>query len=122
MNSDELRDRTKRFAYRVIRLYRTLPSAGEGDIIGKQLLRSATSVAANYCAATRGRSRSEFISKLGIVVEESDETLFWLECLSDNAIVKGELLVPLIKEADELVAIFASARKTARASAAKRQN
>lgn len=112
MNRNEPRDRTKKFAYRIIRLYRTLPNTAEAQIIGKQVLRSATSVAANYRAANRARSRSEFIAKLGIVVEEADETLFWLECISDNAIVNANLMAPLIKEADELVAIFAAARKT----------
>lgn len=76
MTTEELKDRTKSFAYRVIRLYRTLPKTAEADVVGKQVLRSATSVAANYRAATRARSRVEFIAKLGVVVEEIDETLF----------------------------------------------
>lgn len=114
MNAEELRERTKRFAYRVIRLYRALPNTGEAQVIGKQLLRSATSVAANYRAANRARSRPEFIAKLGIVLEEADEALFWLECIADNSIVKRNRMDGLVKEADELVAIFAAARKSSR--------
>ncbi len=114
MTTEELKDRTKSFAYRVIRLYRTLPKTAEADVVGKQVLRSATSVAANYRAATRARSRVEFIAKLGVVVEEIDETLFWLECISDNTIVNPVLMAPMIKEANELVAIFVSARKSSR--------
>ncbi len=83
-------------------------------MIGNQLLRSATSVAANYRAATRARSRAEFISKLGIVVEEIDESQFWLECLIDNSIVHPERMGDLVNESNELVAIFTAARKTAR--------
>jgi four helix bundle protein len=85
---EELRDRTKRFVYRIIRLFRSLPRSAEAQIMGKQLLRCGTSVAANYRAANRARSQAEFVSKIGIVVEEADEAVFCLECLSDNAIVK----------------------------------
>jgi four helix bundle protein len=92
MSPEELRNRTKNFAYRIIRLYRTLPKTAEAEVIGKQILRSATSVAANYRAATRARSRAEFIAKLGLVVEEADETLFWLECIADNAVLKQSLM------------------------------
>lgn len=91
-----------------------MPKTAEADVVGKQVLRSATSVAANYRAATRARSRVEFIAKLGVVVEEIDETLFWLECISDNTIVNPALMAPMIKEANELVAIFVSARKSSR--------
>ncbi len=83
-------------------------------MIGKQLLRCGTSVAANYRAATRGRSRPEFAAKLGIVVEEIDESLFWLECIADNAIVPAKRISELIKEANELTAIFTIAQKPAR--------
>jgi four helix bundle protein len=114
MQTSELKDRTKQFAYRVIKLNRSLPRTMECEVIGKQVLRSATSVAANYRAAQRARSRAEFASKLGVVVEEIDETLFWLECISDNSIFPKEKMGELIKEANELVAIFAAARKSAR--------
>lgn len=110
----ELRDRTKNFALRVMRLYRALPNAAEIQVIGKQLLRSGTSVAANHRSALRGRSRSEFIAKIGIVREEADESLFWLELLRDSGFVKPELLNPLFEEAKELTAIFTTAYETAK--------
>ncbi len=115
MNSpqEQLRSRTKQFAYRVIRLFRSLPRSVEAQIVGKQLLRAGTSAAANYRAAGRARSKAEFAAKIGVVLEEADESAFWLECLADNAIVKPELLRDLIKEANELVAIFASSHQTA---------
>ena len=116
MEPTDLRLRTKQFAYRIIKLNRSLPRTVEAEVIGRQLLRSATSVAANYRAAKRARSRSEFISKLGIVVEEIDESLFWLECVSDNSILPANRMVDLIKEANELVAIFTAGRKNARAA------
>jgi four helix bundle protein len=84
---EQLRDRTKKFANRVIRLFRALPSKPEAQVIGRQLLRAGTSVGANFGAACRGRSRADFISKLGIVVEEADETIYWLELLAENGIV-----------------------------------
>ena len=79
---EELRQRTKRFAIRIVRLYRSLPMKGDAQVIGKQLLRSGTSIGANYRAACRGCSRAEFISNLGTVVEEADETMYWLKLLS----------------------------------------
>src|SRR5512140_3601287 len=116
MHNSELKERTKQFSYRIIRLYRSLPRTGEADVVGKQLLRSATSVAANYRAANRARSRNEFASKLGVVVEEADETLFWLECIRDNSILPAARMEDLIKEANELVAIFTAGRRSAKAS------
>jgi four helix bundle protein len=109
---EELRARTKRFALRIIRLFQRLPRSPEAQILGKQLLRSGTSVGANYRAAGRARSKAEFSSKIGIVVEEADETVFWLECQVETGIIKEELLQDLLKEANELVAIlsFASYR------------
>jgi four helix bundle protein len=80
------------------------------------VLRSATAVAANYRAAGRARSRAEFIAKIGVVLEEADESVFWLECLSDNQIVAPDRLTDLIAEANELVAIFVSSRKTAKSN------
>ena len=111
---EELRKRTKLFALRIIRLFRRLPKSTEAQVLGKQALRSGTSVGANYRAAGRARSKAEFISKIGIVVEEADETVFWLECLVESGIVKKELLQDLLAEANGLVAIFAGSQRTAR--------
>jgi len=111
---EELRDRTKRFALRIIRLFRHLPRSTEAQVLGKQLLRSGTFVGANYRASGRARSRAEFISKMSIVVEEADETVFWIECLIESGIVKPDLLRDLLAEANELLAIFAASQRTAR--------
>ncbi|RMH34899.1 MAG: four helix bundle protein [Gammaproteobacteria bacterium] len=113
MNKDALQARTKRFALESIRLVDTLPKSKTADVLGRQLLRSATSVAANYRAACRGRSKAEFIAKLGIVVEEADESMFWLELMADAGLAESSRLQPLIREADELTAIFVASRKTA---------
>jgi four helix bundle protein len=113
---EELRKRTKRFALRIIRLFQHLPHTTEAQVLGKQLLRAGTSVGANYRAAGRARSKAEFISKIGVVVEEADETVFWLECLIESGIVKAELLRELLAEANELIAIFAASQRTARHS------
>jgi four helix bundle protein len=91
-----------------------LPRNTEAQVLGKQLLRSGTSIGANYRAAGRARSKAEFISKMGIVVEEADETVFWIECLIESGIVKPVLLTEILKEANELIAIFAASRRTAR--------
>src|SRR5277367_1317676 len=107
-DSEALQLRTKNFALRVIRLYRSLPRTREARILGTQLLRSSTSIGANYRAACRGRSRAEFASKLGIVLEEADETAFWLELFQEGKIFPAEKLHHLIREANELVAIFVS--------------
>jgi|SRR5579864_267798 len=103
---DDLKTRTKAFALRVVRLYKALPHREEARVIGRQLLRSGTSVGANYRAACRGRSRAEFVAKLGVVLEEADETVFWLELLQESDIVGAQRLAPLIQEAHELTAIF----------------
>ena len=95
-------------------MVRSLPKSSEAQVLGKQLLRSGTSVGANYRAAGRARSKAEFISKIGIVVEEADETVFWLELLIESGIVKEGLLSELLTEANELVAIFAASQRTAR--------
>ena len=113
---EQLRDRTKQFAFRVIRLFKSLPRSTEAAVIGKQLLRSGTSVAANYRAVNRARSRAEFIAKIGVVLEEADETVFWLEALAEAGTVKLPLLQPLLEEANELVAIFAASQRTARSN------
>jgi four helix bundle protein len=111
---EELRGRTKKFALRILRLFRALPRTAEAQVLGKQLLRSGTSVGANYRAAGRSRSKAEFIAKIGIVLEEADETVFWLELLRDGGIMDAKLLESLISEANELAAIFAAAQRTAR--------
>src|SRR3954466_1830578 len=109
-NPDELRARTKKFALRVIKLYRSLPSGRDAQILGQQLMRSGTSVGANYRAACRARSKAEFIAKLGIVVEEADESVFWLELLIETDIVKHDRMDNLLLEANELLAIFAASQ------------
>lgn len=111
----ELRDRTKRFALAILRLYRLLPYKADAQVIGKQLIRSGTSVAANYRSACRGRSKQEFTAKIGIVVEEADETVFWLELLQDSGLLKPELVIDQLCEARELTAIFTAAYSTSRA-------
>lgn len=103
------------FALRTMRMTRALPNNPEGWVISKQILRSATSVAANYRATGRARSRAEFVSKLGIVVEEADETVFWLELLLRAELLSSAKLTPLMTEAKELLAIFAATYKSARA-------
>jgi four helix bundle protein len=113
MTESELIDRTKRFALRVMNVVRALPKNVEGRVIADQLMRSGTSVRANYRAACKVRSHAEFISKLGTVEEEADETASWLELLIDAGVISQKRLQPLLLEAQELVAIFAASRKTA---------
>src|SRR2546428_1451095 len=102
--TDVLKTGTKKFAVRIIKVSRALPGCPDPRVIGYHLLRSGTSVAANYRAACRGRSRPEFLTKIGIVVEEADETVFWLEMLTEAGLVRGELLGDIISEANQLVA------------------
>ncbi len=112
--AEEMRERTKAFALRVINVYRALPGRGEARVIGQQLLRSGTSVAANYRAACRARFKPEFVAKLGVVLEEADETLFWLDLLQSAGILPTKRLQLLTEEAAELVRIFSASRQTAR--------
>ena len=112
---EQLRDRTKAFAIRIVRLYRSLPKATEAQVLGKQLLRCGTSVAANYRAVCRARSKAEFIAKIGVVLEEADEAVFWLELLADTNVIAAERLSSLLQEARELCAIVAASQRTARA-------
>ena len=116
MNSQPeiLKRRTKQFAIRIVWLFKALPRTEEGRVIGKQLLRSGTSVAANYRAVCRARSKAVFISKIGVVVEEADETVFWLELLSDVGIMSEAKVNALRAEANQLLAIFAASQRTAR--------
>lgn len=114
MKSDDFKKRSKGFALRVIALVDALPQTRSADVLGKQLLRSATSVAANYRAACRARSTAEFIAKLGIVEEEADESHFWIEMIADVGLLKRERLEPLAQEANELTAMTVASIKTAR--------
>jgi four helix bundle protein len=108
----ELRDRTKYFALRIIRLYGALPKSVEAQVIGKQLLRSGTSVAANYREACRARSDPELISKLSIVEQELDETQLWLELIVESEIMPATRLVELSSECDELLRMTVASIKT----------
>lgn len=111
----ELKTRTKAFALRVIKMSDALPKTRAANVITSQVLRSATSIAANYRAVGRARSKAEFVSKLGVVLEEADETVFWLEMLADSGIVNASKLSELLKEANQLLLIFSASRRTARA-------
>jgi len=114
MTPKELQDRTKRFAVQVIVLCRDLPPTLDAKRVGGQLIDAATSVAANYRAACRARSRAEFIAKLGIVLEESDESLFWLELMVDSKLITHARAERLLIEGDQLTAIFTASIRTAK--------
>jgi four helix bundle protein len=116
MNADELKKRTRAFSLRLIRLVEALPPSRTADVIGKQLLRCGTSVGANYRASCRARSQADFISKMGIVEEEADETIYWMELLVESGLVKGERVADLLDEANQIVAIIVTSIKTARAN------
>ena len=113
VDQEALKARTKDFALRVIRLVEALPRTRAGKVLGNQLLRSATSVGANYRAALRARSKREFAAKIGIVVEEADECCYWLELITAGGLMPKEKTSALLQEADELTAIFVATRKTA---------
>jgi four helix bundle protein len=102
----DLRERTKRFALRVVRMFSALPKTTEAQVLGKQVLRSGTSIGANYREAFRGRSKAEFIAKCGDCLREIEETAYWLELLVEAGIVYADALAPLRQECDELTAIF----------------
>jgi four helix bundle protein len=114
MTPDELKKRTKQFGLRVIQLVEDLPNTKTATTIGNQLLRCGTSVGANYRAACRGRSKAEFIAKLGIVEEEADESAYWFEMLVEAKVLRPDSVAGLLAEADELTAIMATSRKTAK--------
>jgi four helix bundle protein len=116
MTREQMKSRTKAFASRIVKLCSSLPANWVARTLGKQLLRSGTSVGANYRAVCRAKSNSDFINKLRIVEEECDESLFWMELLVDNDLVKPFLLSALMKEADEILAIVVASAKTARLS------
>ena len=115
----ELKGRTKSFAIRIVTLFRSLPRSPDAQTLGKQLLRSGTSVAANYRSVCRSRSRAEFIAKMGVVMEEADESAFWLELLSETGVIKAERTQNLLKEANELVAIFGASLRTSKAGSTR---
>jgi len=113
MDKRELQNRTKQFALRVLTLVEALPRTAAGRVISTQLLRAATSVGANYRSACRARSRAEFAAKLGVAVEEADESLYWLGLVRDGKLLPENKLWQLLNEADELTAILATGRKSA---------
>ena len=114
MDEKALKERTKQFGLRIMKLVDALPKTTSGRAIGNQLVRSGTSVGANYRAACRSRSKAEFIAKIGVVAEEADESAFWLELLMDANILKTDLVSPLHQEAEELTAIFTASGRTAK--------
>ena len=114
MKAEELKNRTKKFALNMIRLTETFPKTNAANTIGHQLLRSATSVGANYRSACRAQSHVHFISKISVALEEADESLYWLELAVDSGVLKRDNVDHLFKEANELIAILASSLKTAR--------
>src|SRR4051812_47132019 len=117
MNEPQMKDRTKQFALRVLNLADALPTSRSGNAIANQLVRSGTSVAANYRALCRSKSRADFINKTSIVEEEADESGFWLELIVDAKLLAASRVEPLLKEAGELTAIVVASRKTAQARA-----
>ncbi len=110
MKEEDLKKRTKQFALRIIKFEAALPKNTEGRAIDNQLIRAGTSVGANYRSACKGRSKKEFIAKLGIVEEEADESAYWMELIIEGKLLKKELVQPLLDEANELVAIMAASR------------
>ena|SRR5438034_6676501 len=116
MTAEELKTRTKEFALRILKLIAALPKTVEGRAIANQLVRCGTSVAANYRSACRARSRAEFVAKMGVVLEEADETQLWLELISEARLLPSKRVEPLLNEASELVAIFVTSRKSASAN------
>ena len=114
MDSEELKGRTKKFALAAMELVELLSNNAKGRVVGNQFLRSATSVGANYRAATRARSHAEFISKIGVVEEEADESCYWLELVVEGRLLPSVKVTPLLREAQELTAIFTASGRTAR--------
>jgi four helix bundle protein len=114
MEADELKRRTKDFALRIIRLVESLPRSRSADVIGQQILRSATSIGANYGAACKARSRADFISKITVAEEEADESQYWLDLLADSGLARRDQLSNLMKESRGLTAIFTASGKTAK--------
>ncbi len=119
MNEEGLKNRTKKYALRIIKLTQALPQNTAGWAISKQLVRSGTSVGANYRAVCRSRSSADFVSKLGIVIEEADESAFWLELIIEGGLMKEELVNPLLQETNELISIMVASLKTIRSNNSK---
>src|SRR5688572_27395684 len=117
MTENDLLRRTKQFALRVMTLVDSLPSKTSGWAIGKQLCRSGTSVGANYRAACKGRSKAEFIAKLGIAEEEADECQYWMELIIEGKLLGASRVEPLLDEARQITAIIAASKRTARSRA-----
>jgi len=114
MNEEQFKARTRRLALQIIELVESLPRSRAADVIGRQLLRSGTSVGANYRAACRGKSKADVISKLAIVEEEADETIYWLELLIESKIVEPSRVNLLLKETNEIIAMIVASIKTLR--------
>jgi four helix bundle protein len=119
MTPDELKKRTKQFALRVIQICDALPNSRAGNVIAGQLIRSATSVGANYRAVCRARSTPDFVAKLGITLEETDESIYWLELITESGMSHDSRVSALMKEGNELAAIFNASKYTARARISK---
>lgn len=117
---EDFKKRTKKFVVNNILFFKELPKSDEARILGRQLLRSSSSVGANYRAACRGRSQAEFFSKISIVVEEADETLFWMEVMIESGIVSEAKIRPLFEEAKEILAVVSKARKSVSENIKKR--
>ena len=120
MENENLKSRTKQFALRIIKLVESLPQDQVGRVLGNQLLRAGTSVGANYRAACRSKSAADFISKMGTVEEEADESGYWTELLKDSGRIKPTKITALMREAGELTAIAVSSINTARKTASRR--
>jgi len=116
MDKTELKKRTQRFAIDIIKLIESLPAGRSLNVLSNQLLRSSSSIGANYRSACKGKSTADFINKIIIVEEEADESIYWLELMEESGLVRPELLMSLKKEADELTAIFTAIGKTAKAN------
>jgi four helix bundle protein len=114
MDQHEMKRRTKAFAVKIVRLFESLPQKRAAYVLGRQLLRCGTSVGANYRSACRAKSTADFVAKMGIVEEEIDETIYWLELLIEVGILKAEEVEAILKEANELLAIVVASIKTAR--------
>ena len=122
MNTEGLKKRTKQFGLRCIKVAESLPNIRTGDVLGRQLLRSAASVGANYRSACRAQSKPTFISKIAIAIEEADESQFWLEMIVEAGLMSQKKLTALLKESDEIVAILTASSKTAKANLRKSIN
>ena len=120
LNREELKQRTKQFGLRVMKLCDALPRSRSANVIANQLLRSATSVGVNYRSACRARSSADWINKLGVVIEEADESAYWLELIIEGELLPVAKVAALPKEADELTAIFTASQMTSKRNTAKK--